>query len=340
MKCSGKIKDLNHIVISDPTYEKGVWCRYEIDNLKEKNWHVDLDVYEVEDKYDDYTINGIEFNMVLQKVKGICRVEDDKIKYLSGLDTKDYEIGMDTACVALGINNNAKEIINSQAEWQPSCSIRTGTDGMFGSVTEGKKNNDLVFLVVTGYLSADMEYDVDTLFDYLVDKFEITDLVKEETIVIDKDRELKKGDKAEISFCSIINDVGGSTMIRTKDYVDEIDGMKLTVHQPDGTIDESTIHTNYPCVDLPIEVEVISGFYDYETGFRYKGKIINEELINEFKKIGTTGFTPDDYKKYENKSLYEDAKKASENYDPSIVYFSEFDVIKKLEKDSNLEVGG
>ncbi|MBQ4584517.1 MAG: hypothetical protein IJA94_06485, partial [Bacilli bacterium] len=70
MKCSGKIKNINHIVVSDPTYKKDVWCRYEIDNLKEKNWHVDLDVYEVEDKYDDYTINGIEFNMVLQKVKG------------------------------------------------------------------------------------------------------------------------------------------------------------------------------------------------------------------------------------------------------------------------------
>lgn len=322
MKCSGKIKNINHIVISDPTYEKDVWCRYELDNLKEKNWHVDLDVYEVEDKYDDYTINGIEFNMVLQKVKGLCRVDDDKIKYLNGLDIKDYEIGMDTACVALGINNNAKQIIDSQTEWQPDCAIRTGTDGMFGSVTEGRKKDELAFLVITGYLSSDMDYDVDTLFDYLVDKFEITDLVKEETIVVDKDRELKKGDKVEISFCSITNDVGGSTMIKTKDYVDEVDGTELTIHQADGTIEKSTLHTNYPLVDSPIEVEVISGFYDYETGFRYEGKIINEDLIQEFKKIGTTGNTP------------------NENYDPSIVYFSEFDVIKKLENDSSLEVVG
>ena len=333
MKCSGKIKNINHIVVSDPTYEKDVWCRYELDNLKEKNWHVDLDVYEVEDKYDDYTINGIEFNMILQKVKGICRVDDDKIKYLNGLNINNYEIGMDTACVALGINNKAKQIINSQAEWQPNCAIRTGTDGMFGSVTEGRKKDELAFLVITGYLSSDMDYDVDSLFDYLVDKFEITDLVKEETIVIDKDRELKKGDKVEISFCSITNDVGGSTMIKTKDYVDEVDGKELIIHQPDGTIEKNTLHTNYPCVDSPIEVEVISGFYDYETGFRYKGKVINDDLIEEFKKIGTTGYTPDDYKKYKNKSLYEDEKKAVENYDPSIVYFSEFDVLKKIEKE-------
>ena len=333
MKCSGKIKNINHIVVSDPTYEKDDGCRYELDNLKEKNWYVDLDVYEVEDKYEDYIIKGIEFNMVLQKVKGICRVDDDKIKYLNGLNIKNYEIGMDSACVALGINNKAKQIINSQAEWQPDCAIRTGTDGMFGSITEGRKKDELAFLVITGYLSSDMDYDVDSLFDYLVDKFEITDFVKEETIVIDKDRELKKGDKVEISFCSITNDVGGSTMIKTKDYVDEVDGKELIIHQPDGTIEKNTLHTNYPCVDSPIEVEVISGFYDYETGFRYKGKVINDDLIDEFKKLGTTGYTPDDYKKYEIKSLYEDAKKAAENYDPSIVYFSEFDVLKKLEKE-------
>lgn len=337
MKFKGEIKNLEHIVISDPTYEKGVWCRYEIDNLKEKNWHVDLDIYEVEEKIDDYNITGIEFCMVLQKVKGLCKVEDDKIKHLSSLDTKDYEIGMDTACVALGINNNAKKIINSQSEWQPSCAIRTGTDGMFGSVTEGKKNNDLVFLVITGYLSGDMDYDIDDLSSYLIDKFEITDLVQE--IVIDKNRELKKGDKVEISFCHITNDVGGSTMVKTKDYVDEIDGMKLTIHQPDGTIDENTIHTDYPCVELPIEVEVISGAYDYETGFNYKGKVINEQLLDEFRKIGTTGRKLEDYDEFKNKPIYDNVKKSLDNYDPSIVYFSEFDVIKKLEKDSNLEVG-
>ena len=41
------------------------------------------------------------------------------------------------------------------------------------------------------------------------------------------------------------------------------------------------------------------------------------------------------FQKYENKSLYEDAKKAAENYNPSIVYFSEFDVLKRLEKEED-----
>lgn len=339
MKCSGKIKNINHIVVSDPTYENDTKCRYEISNLNEKDWLVELDVYGVEENIGDYTINGIEFYLLLQKEKGICEIDGDNIKYLSNIKTEKIDIGMDTACIALGINEKAKEIINSQSEWQPKCAIRTGTDGKFGEVFEGKKGNELSFVLITGYIGENTDYGVDELFNYLVNKFEITDLIKEETIFVDKDRELIKGDKVEISFCHITNDIGGSTMIKTKDYVDEIDGMNLTVHQPDGTIEKTTIHTDYSCVDLPIEVEVISGYYDYETGYRYKGKISNERLLEEFRKIGTTGYTPEHYKKYENKKLYEDTKKAAEEYDPSIVYFSEFDVIKKLNKEASLEAG-
>lgn len=29
MKFKGKIENINHIVISDPTYKEDVWCRYE-----------------------------------------------------------------------------------------------------------------------------------------------------------------------------------------------------------------------------------------------------------------------------------------------------------------------
>ena len=56
-------------------------------------------------------------------------------------------------------------------------------------------------------------------------------------------------------------------------------------------------------------------------------KVINFPFSNEvkqakeeFKKIGTTG-------------------KNSKNYDASIVYFSEFDVVKKIDKDFSIEVG-
>lgn len=67
--------------------------------------------------------------------------------------------------------------------------------------------------------------------------------------------------------------------------------------------------------------------------------MINKDLIQEFNTFGTTGFKPEDYKKYKNKELYEDAKKASKNYNPEIVYFSEFDVVKVLEKVENKNDG-
>ena len=61
MRYKGLIKDLNHIVISDPSYKDAVWCRYEKDNLNEKDWNVDLQVYSVKTKFEDYDIRGTEF---------------------------------------------------------------------------------------------------------------------------------------------------------------------------------------------------------------------------------------------------------------------------------------
>lgn len=187
IKYKGKINNINHIVISDPTYEKDDGCRYEIENLNEKNWLVELNIYDVEDKIDDYLIQGIEFYLLLQKTKDLCQIYGENIKYLKNINIKKYDIGMDTACIALGINKNAEDIINSQPEWQPDCAIRTGTDGMFGLVTEGKNKEGLAFIVITGYLSSDMGYDKNSLFEYLVSKFEIKDLVKEENKVADND---------------------------------------------------------------------------------------------------------------------------------------------------------
>ena len=42
MRFKGKINNLNHIVISDPSYEKGVLCRYENDKINNQNWLVDM----------------------------------------------------------------------------------------------------------------------------------------------------------------------------------------------------------------------------------------------------------------------------------------------------------
>ena len=179
MKYNGKIKNINHIVVSDPSYKKDVWCRYEKEGIDEKNWLVNLKIEEIEEEIDDFKVSGVEFYMLLQKEKGICEITDDNIRYLSNIKTTKTDIGMDSACIALGINEKAKEIINSQSKWQPKCAIRTGTDGMFGEVMEGKMEEDLSFILITGYLSEDTGYDVESFFDYLITQFEIIDLVKE-----------------------------------------------------------------------------------------------------------------------------------------------------------------
>lgn len=339
MRFKGKIENINHIVVSDPSYKKDVWCRYEKEKLNEKNWIVDLDICPVEDKIENYYIKGTEFSLLIQKDKEDCEFDDKgDFSYLNDIEMKDYKIAMDTACIALGINNNAQEIIDSKEEWQPSCAIRTGTDGMFGEVSEGIRGGKLRFLLITGYFEEGF-IDENELFEYLKEQFEIKDLGKEDLTLHGSNRELNKGDKVEVSSCSINNDVGGTTTIRNSRYEDVIDGMSITVENPDGTIGHTILSSHDKLVDLPIEIEVIDGFYDYETGYRYKGKITDERLVEEFKKFGTAGFKPEDYKKYKDKSIYKDTLKASENYNPALVYFSEFDVIKVLERTSESERG-
>ena len=177
MRYNGKIDNLNHIVISDPSYKKDVWCRYEINDLKEKDWIVDLDINHKTEKIKDFDIGYIEFNMLIKRDKNVCDFDETKLSYLNNINLKEYEIGMDTACVALGINDKAKGIIDSHNEWQPTCSLRTGGDGTFGEVIEGKDiNNNLCFLFIYGVLNDYMGYEVDDLKDYLISQFEIKEL--------------------------------------------------------------------------------------------------------------------------------------------------------------------
>ena len=335
MRYNGKIKKLEHIVISDPSYDDEVKCRYEKKGLEEKNWLVELDINELEEKIDGS--DGTEFSLLLKKNEDVCEIDNDFIRYSNDIITKEYDIGVDTACVAYGINNKADKIIKNKNKWQPSYALKTLSDGIHGKVMEGKKNNNLSFLYIYGYFDNNTGYKEKDILKYLENNFEITGIEIINEIEINRFEKLNPGEKVEIYSCAITNDVGGTTMINHKNHIDKIDGMSLTVHQLDGSTKENIIHTNNPYVTMPIRVEVISGAYDYETGYNYKAKVIDDEVIDEFKKIGTTGYVPEDYKKYKNTSLYEETKKAAENFDPSIVYFSEFDVVRKIEKDFDKE---
>lgn len=321
MKYLGKVDKINLIVVSDPMYGKNVKYRYENNQINVSNWLCELNLT-------DGDMIGID--LLLKKEDEKCTIEDGSINYLSDIKINKYKIAMDSACIALGINDKADEIINSHDEWQPNCALKTGMDGFFGEVQEGRRDNKLVFLLVYGYINGDLFYDTSDILDYLNEQFEIKGLVPEREI----DKQLGNGTIVELNTCTINNDIGGTEKIRNKNYEDPMEGIKLTDVDADGNvISETVLHSNDGVVDKPIIAEITSGFYDYETGYKYKGKLLDNDLIEDFRKIGTTSYEPEDYKKYGNKS-YEETKLAAKNYDSSIIYFSEFDILNVIDKNN------
>lgn len=179
MRYKGKIKELNHIIISDPSYDESVTCRYERNNLREKNWFVDIDIKPVVEKIEDFTVKGTEFFLFLTKDRRLSELkENGTICYMGGVKIEEIEIGMDTACVALGIDEKADEIIESREDWQPECSLNTLTDGFFGTVKEGNLQGHIVFIWLSGYLDEDTRYSIEDIIDYLQYQLNITELEK------------------------------------------------------------------------------------------------------------------------------------------------------------------
>lgn len=183
MRYKGRIENLNHIIISDPSYDESVTCRYEKNDLKEKNWYVDIDIKKTVEKMGNFTARGVEFFLFLAKDRELSELkEDGTIRYLKGIKLTETEIGMDTACIALGVNERADEIIELRDEWQPECSLNTLTDGFFGTVKEGvDKINNPVFIWISGYLDEAAGYSIEEIVDYLQYQLNITELEKDIT---------------------------------------------------------------------------------------------------------------------------------------------------------------
>lgn len=206
MRYKGKIRELNHIIISDPSYDESVTCRYEKDNLREKDWYVDIDIKPTIDKIEAFTFRGTEFFLFLYKDKKLCELkENGTISYLKGIKLNEIEIGMDTACVALGIDKKAKEIIDLRDDWQPECSLNTLTDGIFGTVKEGKAKDNVVFICLSGYLDEDTGYSIEDIVDYLQYQLNITELEKYITkpMIIRQQDILEKMTETELRFKEI-----------------------------------------------------------------------------------------------------------------------------------------
>lgn len=195
MRYKGKINELNHIIISDPSYDESVTCRYEKTNLKEKNWLIDIDIKPVEDKIENLTIKGTEFFLFLCKDKKLGELrENGTISYLRGITLNEIDIGIDTACVALGINEKANEIVSARDDWQPECSLKTLSDGIFGTVKEGKIGENVVFIWLSGYLCEDTDYSIDEIVDYIEHQLNIVELQKDasKSIIIKQQNNVEK----------------------------------------------------------------------------------------------------------------------------------------------------
>lgn len=202
-KYIGKIDKLNKIIISDPHYEGDVWCRYEKDFENEDSCNVEILIEnkELTEEYEGkkYSVNGISFNVLLlndkyKKLSNLIQIKDtESYSYHPDLTVTNYTIGMDTAQVAIGINEKAKEIEDFSEKvnyggldpeekmdlWRPDFSLKTLTDGVFGEANEIEYDNSILGINFCGWLDEDTNYSIDNVVEYLKDNLCIKDLVKE-----------------------------------------------------------------------------------------------------------------------------------------------------------------
>lgn len=180
MRYKGKIKDIDKIVISDPIYSEKVECRYERTNVNGKDWEVDIIINEIEDEEETILeTQSVEIYILMQNKNGGCTLkEDGSFSYHSSNEVEEIRIGMDTACVAIGINDIADEIKDSIDDWQPDCALNTGTDGIFGFVTEGRKEGKINFIHLDGYVFDLVDCEFKDVIEYLTENLEIEDLTE------------------------------------------------------------------------------------------------------------------------------------------------------------------
>ena len=169
MEFNGVIKNVDRIVVSDPSFGEDVWCRYEKTDVKGRDWKVHGFISDYSQDFDGLYLKGVKFVVGLAAPDEHFELhEDGSFAHYTRVKVKEVEIGMDTACVGIGINGVADEIKARRDEWQPDCCLKTLTDGLFGTVNEGCLNGDLRFLVISGYLDEDTGYSKEDVLGYLV----------------------------------------------------------------------------------------------------------------------------------------------------------------------------
>lgn len=173
-KYKGTIDKLEKLVVSDPIYEKDVWCRYE-NNFSIPN-ECNFELTTTRDQYNDLFFSIKIFPKENTEFNDVILVDDNSlVHYLKSLDTKRYDIGIDTAHISFGINDMDKGF-----------SVGTTSDGMFGSVVEYSYKNKFLGITIEGYFdSIVFEKDIN-LINTIERQFLVNDLVEE----LDKDIDL------------------------------------------------------------------------------------------------------------------------------------------------------
>ena len=137
MNFTGMISKIDHIIVSDPSYDKNVWCRYENDHFNANNWTADIQLQDVDETIEGYCIAGTDIGIMLHHPSVNARMEQDRIRFPSIYKLNKYTIGIDRACVSIGVNEKASEIANEKNSSEYGTALHTLTDGQFGTVYEG-----------------------------------------------------------------------------------------------------------------------------------------------------------------------------------------------------------
>lgn len=211
MKYKGIIKNFNQLVVSDPHYEKNVWCRYERIIEKPETWNVEIIIKDVDEmqeyKGQEFRVTGIDFSILIKRENVYCNLSEiGEFSYKKGTKLTNTEIGIDTAQVCMGVNEKAKRIneyakkINKEkdlgtvfSDYNPSFAIQTGSDGKLGTVKEGIKNGEISFIVITGFFD-ECAYvnSIEELKNYIERQLNIENLeIQKESITQDKELDIE-----------------------------------------------------------------------------------------------------------------------------------------------------
>ena len=98
-----------------------------------------------------------------------------------------------------------------------------------------------------------------------------------------------------------------------------VTGMATVVNSTGGTT--TLRHDGLAC-------EVTRAWWDYETGWRFAGRISDADAVASAREQSTSAHDADHYRRTfpNNPGLAQRAEKAAAEYDPSVVYFSEHDL--------------